>query len=152
MESKNMITLRQSVYSLLVASLIASLGTSAHAITPRLLAGQETSFAIPRMSTPPKIDGVIDPVEWRESVAIGGVVDQQNDFLDSRPATFFLAWDANHLYMACRVYLRAGYKFRVYAGRTPGGGTVYPCPSGPRRLVWTPAGNWASCCVPSAST
>jgi hypothetical protein len=37
------------------------------------------AFAIPRMSTPPKLDGTIDPTEWREAVAIGGTVDQSTD-------------------------------------------------------------------------
>src|SRR4030042_2071253 len=59
------------------------------------------AFAIPRMSTPPKIDGAIDPAEWREAVAVSGVANQADDVLIPRPTTFYLAWDPGHLYFAC---------------------------------------------------
>ena len=96
---------RLVVSSVLTAMLAAG---TAFAIGDRLKAGEESSFAVPRMATPPKIDGTIAPAEWREAVAVSGVTDVGNDLLDSRPATFYLAWDAKHLYMACRVYLRGG--------------------------------------------
>jgi len=97
----------------------------AAAAQDRLQAGEEASFAVPRMSAPPKIDGTIAPTEWREAVAFSGVTDVGNDLLDSRPATFYLAWDAKHLYMACRVYLRGGYKPRNHGGRVPGGANAF---------------------------
>ena len=34
--------------------------------------GMTPAFDIPKMSAPPKLDGVIDPVEWREAVAVSG--------------------------------------------------------------------------------
>lgn len=76
------------------------------------------AFAIPRMATPPRIDGTIDPTEWREAVAVSGVANQGNNVLHPRPTTYFLAWDKDHLYLACRTYLMKGYKPRV-AGRGP---------------------------------
>ena len=77
------------------------------------------AFAIPRMTKPPTIDGKIDPEEWREATAISGVVDQSSNLLVPRPTIFFLAWDAGHLYLACRTWVMAGYKPRV-GGREPG--------------------------------
>ena len=92
---------------------------------PRLKPGEEATFAIPRMSAPPTLDGKLDPVEWRESVAVSGTTDVGTDLLDPRPATFFLAWDARHLYMGCRVYMPAGYKPRLGGGRVPHGANCY---------------------------
>lgn len=83
----------------------------------RMQPGEESSFAIPRMNAVPVLDGAIDPLEWREAVAISGTVDMSTDLLDPRPATFYLAWDKDHLYMACRVYLPPGYKPRLGGGR-----------------------------------
>jgi hypothetical protein len=121
-----LIPTRELVRIISIISLLAvSFTAIAHADTPKLVAGEETNFAIPRMTEPPKIDGTIDPKEWRESVGIGGTVDQGTDQLDSRPATFFLAWDADHFYMACRIYMRDGYRFRVYNGRAPGGADCF---------------------------
>ncbi|MCC6580246.1 MAG: hypothetical protein IT440_07365 [Phycisphaeraceae bacterium] len=79
-----------------------------------------TGFAIPRMSAPPQIDGSIDPVEWREATAIAGVVDQGTDILLPRPTTFYLAWDSEHLYLACRTYMPSGYKPHIHDGRSQG--------------------------------
>jgi len=81
------------------------------------------AFAIPRISKPPTLDGAIDPAEWREATAIGGVANQVDNFLVPRPTTFFLAWDAGHLYVACRTRLLPGYKPRV-GGREAGAGGV----------------------------
>jgi len=76
------------------------------------------AFAVPKMSQPPKIDGKIDPAEWRESAAVSGVVNQADNVLFPRPTTFFLAWDAENLYLACRTWVMPGYKPRAY-GRSP---------------------------------
>ena len=118
-------TMQQSVRRILVTSLVASIGASAHAAVPRLQAGDESSFAVPRMIVAPKLDGAIDPTEWRESVAVSGTIDVGTDLLDPRPATFFLAWDAQHFYMACRVYLRADYKPQLVGGRVPDGANCF---------------------------
>jgi len=83
------------------------------------------AFAIPRMTTPPKIDGVIDPAEWREAVAISGVVSQGTEVLVPRPTTFYLGWDPGHLYFAYRVYLRPDSKPAIRDGRSPGMAFVF---------------------------
>lgn len=77
------------------------------------------AFLIPRMSDPPRIDGTIDPLEWRESTAVSGVVDCQGDHLVPRPTTFYLAWDAEHFYWACRTWIMPGYKPNIWFGRSP---------------------------------
>ena len=74
----------------------------------------------PAHRAPPKIDGVIDPVEWREAVAVSGVVNTHDDLLVPRPTTFFLAWDPGHLYFACRAYLRPNDKPSIRDGRSQG--------------------------------
>ena len=91
----------------------------------RLKAGDESTFAVPRMSAPPKLDGIIDPTEWRQGSAISGAVDVGNDLLDPRPVTFFLGWDAGHLYLACRAYLPKGYKPTVATGRSQDGASCF---------------------------
>ena len=58
------------------------------------------------------------PGEWREAVAISGVANQADNHLFPRPTTFYLAWDAKHLYWACRTWVMPGYKPRVN-GRAP---------------------------------
>lgn len=91
----------------------------------QLKAGEESAFAIPRMSAPPTLDGKIDAAEWRDSAAISGMLENGTDYLDARPATFFLAWDAGHIYMACRVYLPPGYKLRLGGGRAQDGADCF---------------------------
>jgi hypothetical protein len=71
------------------------------------------AFAVPRMPKPPKIDGIMEPSEWQESVAVSGVATQDDNHLFPRPTTFHLAWDADHLYLACRAWVMPGYKPRV---------------------------------------
>ncbi|MBI2200492.1 MAG: hypothetical protein HYU43_00940 [Armatimonadetes bacterium] len=71
------------------------------------------------MTVPPRMDGTIDPEEWREATAVSGVVDCQGDHLVPRPTTFYLAWDAEHLYWACRAWVMPGYKPCIWSGRSP---------------------------------
>jgi len=101
------------------------LSGTALAIGNKLKVGEESTFAVPRMSAPPKIDGTIDPAEWREAVAVSGTTDVGNDLLNSQPVIFYLGWDEKNLYMACRVYLRGGYKLRIAGGREPGGANAF---------------------------
>jgi len=84
-------------------------------------ADKQGNYAIPRMSQAPTIDGKIDPTEWREALAIGGLASQNpgGNLLIMRPTTYFLAWDADNLYVACRTWIMPGYKPRV-SGRAPG--------------------------------
>jgi len=98
------------------------------------------AFAVTRMSQPPTIDGAIDPTEWREAMAVGGVADQSTDMskpLLPRPTTFFLGWDPDHLYFACRTYIRPGFKPTVSVGRSQG--LAYVWDAG-LELNWQPMG------------
>lgn len=92
----------------------------------QLPVGKLGSFAVPKLSKPPSIDGTIDPVEWREALAIGGLASQNpgGNLLIMRPTTFYLAWDADNLYLACRTWIMPGYKPHV-AGRAPGSVTAF---------------------------
>jgi hypothetical protein len=42
---------------------------------------------------------------------VSGVADVGSNKIIPRPTTYFLGWDAGHLYLACRTYLRPGYRF-----------------------------------------
>ena len=114
----------KSIHLCLILGLSAFYLAGPTVAAERLKPGEEASFAIPRMSAPPKIDGVIDPAEWREAVAISGVVDSDN-LLIPRPTTFLIAWDAEHFYFACRTYVRAGYKPYIRDGRSEGKAYCY---------------------------
>lgn len=77
------------------------------------------AFSVPRMAAPPTIDGRIDPAEWREAVAISGVGEFPSDQMVPRPTTFWLAWDADHLYLACRAWMKPGLNKPSVRGREP---------------------------------
>jgi len=100
----------------MLSPLLASAGVGEKALAPEKV----PAFVVPRISKPPTVDGRIDPVEWREAAAVSGVGNWTDDVLLPRPTTFYLAWDPEHLYFACRTYLRPGYKPRIPAGRSPG--------------------------------
>ena len=68
---------------------------------------------------------MIDPAEWQGAAAISGPVDINGNVLLPRPTTFYLAWDAGHLYFACRTYLRPGYKPTIANGRSDGQAYVF---------------------------
>jgi len=104
----------------LVFGLLCDLGGASAGTIPT---DRIPAFAVPRMSQPPRIDGTIDPNEWREAVAISGVANQVDNLLVPRPTTFFLAWDAEHIYMAARTWVMPGYRPRV-GGRAPNTGNV----------------------------
>jgi len=95
--------------------------TWATALTP----DEVPVIAIPRITTPPTIDGNIDSVEWREAVAISGVANQSDNMLVPRPTTYYLAWDPGHFYLAFRTYIRPGYKPTIPEGRSPGLASVF---------------------------
>lgn len=102
--------------------------------------GRVPSFAVTRMSQPPVIDGTIDPTEWREAMAVGGVADQSTDMskpLLPRPTTFYLGWDPDHLYFAARTYIKPGFKPNIAVGRSQG--LAYVWDAG-LELNWQPLG------------
>ncbi len=83
-------------------------------------------FDIPKMSSAPTIDGTIDPAEWREAVAVSGLAQQNpgGNLLIMRPTTYYLAWDADALYLACRTWIMPGMKPGA-AGRTPNSANAF---------------------------
>jgi len=108
--------------SLLATAVVAVVCAGAHAaLVP---SDRVPSCAVPKMSKPPKIDGVIDPAEWAESAAFSGVANQADNHLIPRPTTYFLSWDEGHFYWACRTWVMPGYKPRV-RGRAPHAAGVF---------------------------
>jgi len=79
---------------------------------------------IPKMSKPPTIDGTIDPAEWHEAAKVMGMVNTSSLDYKDRPASFWLAWDPQHLYLAYRVdiltepkpYLRRAFRDKYATG------------------------------------
>ncbi len=65
---------------------------------------------VPKMNTPPKIDGVIDPAEWRDSVKVMGVVGTHGLGYKDRPVSFRVAWDDEHLYIAAVSDILPGHR------------------------------------------
>lgn len=86
--------------------------------------GKLPVFSIPKMSTPPVIDGVINAAEWQNAMAVSGIGGATDAKLVARPTTFYLAWDDNHLYMAIRTWVRPNYKPQV-SGREPGSASAF---------------------------
>lgn len=58
---------------------------------------QAANFTVPFVKNPPQIDGVLNPAEWNEALAISGANPTR---LDHRKTTVYLAFDKNHLYLA----------------------------------------------------
>jgi hypothetical protein len=65
-------------------------------------------FNIPRMTVSPKIDGMIDPAEWKTATKVMGMVSVNGLEHKDRPVSFWLAWDPQHLYLAYRVDILTG--------------------------------------------
>ncbi len=65
---------------------------------------------VPRMATPPTIDGTINPAEWRDAVKVMGMVSTHSLSYKDRPVSFWLAWDATHLYIAARSDILPGHR------------------------------------------
>jgi len=67
---------------------------------------EQEVFAIPRLSSPPVIDGVVDEVEWREALPVTLPYEVQPG--DNIPAIVdtdcFLAYDSKAVYLGCRAY------------------------------------------------
>ncbi len=85
-----------------------------------LPADKVPAFCIPKMSHPPTMNGTINPDEWKEAVAVSGLAQQNpgGNLLIMRPTTYYLGWDADNLYLACRTWIMPGYKPHV-SGRAP---------------------------------
>jgi hypothetical protein len=65
---------------------------------------------VPHMATAPTIDGTIDGNEWRNAVKVMGVVSTHSLSYKDRPISFWLAWDATHLYLATRSDILPGHR------------------------------------------
>lgn len=70
---------------------------------------------VPRMASPPTVDGVIEPGEWRDAVRVMGVVATHGLGYKDRPVAFHVAWDENHLYLAAVSDILPGH--RLYRSR-----------------------------------
>ena len=85
----------------------------------------DTRADIPYVAVPPVIDGKIGVEEWKDAATFDAQISQNESrvFL-ARPVTWYLAWDADHLYVACRSpLLEKGERVKRVA-RQPVGSTV----------------------------
>ncbi len=83
------------------------------------------NFNVPQMKTPPKIDGVIDTAEWRDAAKVMGVVTTHSLVYKDRPISFWVAWDAKHLYIAARSDVLPGHRLYRNARETHTTGVVF---------------------------
>ena len=67
-------------------------------------------FHIPKTDTPPTIEGRIDESQWEQAIRIEGMSGPQAPQYFGRRVTFWVAWDAEHLYIASRSSIREGEK------------------------------------------
>jgi len=106
--------------------LLALMGSAAFAAQGPVPADRLGSFLVPRIQKPPTLDGVVDPEEWKGALAIGGLAQQNpgGNLLILRPTTYFLAWDEQNLYLACRTWIMPGLKPGA-PGRTPNSATAF---------------------------
>jgi len=70
-----------------------------------IIPGQEKNltWTVPRLTTPPKIDGKIGTAEWAPAAAITGFVGLGEDHFASSQPVGFLGFDSKSLYVALRV-------------------------------------------------
>ncbi|MCC6580245.1 MAG: hypothetical protein IT440_07360 [Phycisphaeraceae bacterium] len=107
---------RPSVFAFIVAIVSVTASQPGHAEIPH---DKMPAFCIPKMTTPPTVDGRIEPSEWREAVAVSGVAEFPANELIPRPTTYWLAWDDGHLYLACRAWMKPGAGKPKVGGRSP---------------------------------
>ena len=81
-------------------------------------------FNIPHISRPPTIDGNINPEEWREAVRVMGVAWSGTLDYRDRPVSFWVAWDAEHLYLAARSDILPGHRLYRSKRETYANGVV----------------------------
>jgi hypothetical protein len=100
----------------LVLRLLALIALLAVGLLPALAQGtkffpeeQIPRFNIPQMRTPPTIDGVINEAEWRQAVRVMGMATAHNNTYRGRPHSFWVSWDAQHIYIAGRAHVLAGH-------------------------------------------
>lgn len=82
-----------------------------------ILPAQESAaplFYIPKISAPPKIDGELNPDEWKSAAGLSGFVNFSGKHLDIRGMKTYICYDADYLYMAFQApYYPAGKKPRA---------------------------------------
>jgi hypothetical protein len=57
-------------------------------------------FPAAKLSTPPVIDGVVDPTEWSAATRLSGMVDERTGDPMPGEARFFLGYDKDAVYFA----------------------------------------------------
>ncbi len=67
-------------------------------------------FNIPHAGKAPIIDGNIDPQEWQQAVRVAGVAWTSSLDYRDRPVSFWVTWDAEHLYIAARSNVLPGHR------------------------------------------
>ena len=67
-------------------------------------------FNIPHAGKAPIIDGNIDPQEWQQAVRVAGVAWTSSLDYRDRPVSFWVTWDAEHLYIAARSDVLPGHR------------------------------------------
>jgi hypothetical protein len=69
-------------------------------------------FVIPYAAQSPVMDGVIDPVEWKQALQINLTQQLKTREVSAMQTQWFLMWDEDNLYVAMRSPLREGERLR----------------------------------------
>ena len=82
-------------------------------------------FNIPLIAKPPVIDGSIGADEWRGAAKLMGMVRTGGKDFRDRPVSFWVAWDAKHLYIATRTDVLPGHRLYRQKRERYTAGTVF---------------------------
>ncbi len=99
--------LKKTAAALVALFLLTTLGWGQEGTLP--------AVTIPRLATPPTLDGVLEPGEWDDALRVTGMIDQFSGQLAARQAIFWVKIDSHNVYIAQRSTVQP----REWAPKTP---------------------------------
>ena len=110
--------MKQLLAAVFAAGCLAGIAASAQEAKMSYPAELIPRLNIPHMSKPPVMDGTINSEEWREAAKVMGMVSTSSLSFRDRPVSFWIAWDAKHLYLATRTDILPGHRmYRTHRER-----------------------------------
>lgn len=109
----------------LVFCLVVAAEAGEFSVAERETWNNDTRAVIPRMSTPPTIDGRIGSDEWRESAVFNVQISQRSRGFYPRQVTWRVAWDDEHLYVASHSPLYPNERPRRRARSSAGSAVMF---------------------------
>ncbi len=97
-------------YLLTAAVLLAATGARAQEAKFSFPEERIARFNIPYAAKAPIVDGNIDAPQWQQAVRVTGVAWTGSLDYRDRPLSFWVAWDAGHVYLAARSDILPGHR------------------------------------------